>query len=83
MRVFGTLAHSPCARISRSRGILGALPLTGVKCVDRIITDYCVLDVTPRGLKLTELAPGVTAEQVQSLTEPRIIVEGQIKQIAA
>jgi 3-oxoacid CoA-transferase subunit B len=50
-----------------------SLPLTGVKCVDRIITDYCVLDVTPEGLKLVELAPGVTLEQVQEMTEPRII----------
>jgi 3-oxoacid CoA-transferase subunit B len=50
------------------------LPLTGVKCVDRIITDYCVLDVTEEGLKLIELAPGVTAEQVQELTEPKLII---------
>src|SRR6266849_7109584 len=45
------------------------LPLTGVRCVDRIITDYCVIDVTEDGLKLIEVAPGVTAEQVQELTE--------------
>ncbi len=44
------------------------LPLTGVQVVDRIITDYCVLDVTPKGLKLVELAPGVTREQVQDMT---------------
>ncbi len=49
------------------------LPLTGVKCVDRIITDYCVLDVTPQGLKLVELAPGITREQVQEMTEPRLV----------
>src|SRR5216110_4060244 len=51
-----------------------ALPLTGVRCVDRIITDYCVLDVTKGGLKLVELAPGVTAEQVQEMTEPPVIL---------
>jgi 3-oxoacid CoA-transferase subunit B len=48
------------------------LPLTGVGVVNRIITDYCVLDVTPDGLKLVELAPGVTLEQVQAMTEPEI-----------
>jgi 3-oxoacid CoA-transferase subunit B len=44
------------------------LPLTGLGVVNRIITDLCVLDVTPEGLKLVELAPGVTKEQVQERT---------------
>lgn len=60
-----------------------ALPLTGVRCVDRIITDYCVLDVREDGLHLLEVAPGVTPEQVQELTEPRLIIEGTIPTIAA
>ena len=59
-----------------------SLPLTGVACVDRIITDYCVLDVTENGLRLVELAPGVTAEQVQSMTEPKLIVDGEIPTIS-
>jgi 3-oxoacid CoA-transferase subunit B len=58
------------------------LPLTGVKCVDRIITDYCVLDVTPEGLRLIEVAPGVTAEQVQSMTEPKLIVDANLQEIS-
>jgi len=44
------------------------LPLTGVAVVDRIITDLGVMDVTPEGLKLVELAPGVSREQIQSKT---------------
>ena len=58
-----------------------SLPLTGVACVDRIITDYCVLDVTDAGLRLLELAPGVSLEQVQEMTEPRLIVEGRVEEI--
>jgi 3-oxoacid CoA-transferase subunit B len=44
------------------------LPLTGVGVVDRIITDLGVMDVTPEGLKLIELAPGVSREDIQSKT---------------
>ena len=44
------------------------LPLTGVGVVDRVITDLGVMDVTPEGLKIVELAPGVTREFIQSKT---------------
>jgi 3-oxoacid CoA-transferase subunit B len=44
------------------------LPLTGVGVVDRIITDLAVMDVTPGGLKVVELAPGVTLAHLQSKT---------------
>jgi len=60
-----------------------ALPLTGVGCVNRIITDYCVIDVTPEGLRLIELAPGITAAEVQQLTEPKLIVGDDVREIAA
>jgi 3-oxoacid CoA-transferase subunit B len=58
------------------------LPLTGVGVVNRIITDYCVLDVTPEGLKLIELAPDVTPEQVQELTEPKVAIANDVKTMA-
>jgi len=57
-------------------------PLTGVHCVDRIITDHCVLDVTPAGLVLRELAPGVTVEELQSITKPHLIVDRKVGRIA-
>jgi 3-oxoacid CoA-transferase subunit B len=57
------------------------LPLTGVACVNRIITDYAVMDVTPEGLKLIEVAPGVTTDDVQAMTEPKLIL-GDVKEIA-
>jgi 3-oxoacid CoA-transferase subunit B len=58
------------------------LPLTGVGCVNRVITDYCVIDITPVGPRLIELAPGTTAEQVQEMTGPKLIVSDDLKEIA-
>src|ERR1044071_9839106 len=58
-----------------------SLPLTGVACVDRIITDYCVLDVTEKGLRLVELAPGGTTEQGQAMTGPQRILGGEVPTI--
>ena len=57
------------------------LPLTGVRCVNRIITDYAVIDVTAEGLELVEVAPGVTAEQVQEITGPKLIMRRAPKSI--
>ncbi|HUX38344.1 MAG TPA: 3-oxoacid CoA-transferase subunit B [Rectinemataceae bacterium] len=54
------------------------LPLTGVGCVQRIISDYAVMDVTPKGLKLVEIAPGLTVAELQAKTEATLIVEGEV-----
>ncbi len=50
-----------------------SLPLTGERCVHRIITERCVLDVTPAGLRVVELLPGWNQEQVAAATEPDLI----------
>ncbi|HXL22583.1 MAG TPA: CoA transferase subunit B [Candidatus Dormibacteraeota bacterium] len=51
-----------------------SLPLTGVECVDHIVTELALIDVTPEGLVLRELAPDATFEEVQGGTEPKLIV---------
>jgi len=55
-----------------------SLPLTALGAVRRIVTELCVLDVTPKGLVLRELAPGVTVEDVRAQTEPPVHVEGPV-----
>ena len=59
------------------------LPLTGPEVVDTIVTEMCVIDVTDRGLQLKEIRPGLSVEDVQRLTEPRLLVEGEVKTMEA
>jgi 3-oxoacid CoA-transferase subunit B len=56
--------------------------LTAPRCVSTVITDIAVMDVTPDGLVLKEVAPGWTAEEVQKLTEPKLIVSPNLKEMA-
>jgi 3-oxoacid CoA-transferase subunit B len=59
-----------------------SLPLTGKNVVNRIITDRAVLDVTPAGLELVEIAEGYTPEEIQACTEPKLIVSPNLKTIS-
>jgi 3-oxoacid CoA-transferase subunit B len=55
------------------------LPLTGVKVVDTIVTEMACIRVTPTGLVLEEVAPGLTADDVQRATEPTLILSPTLK----
>lgn len=57
------------------------LPLTGVNCVKRVVTEFAVMDVTPEGFKLLERAPGVSVEDIVKATEANLIVEGEIPEM--
>jgi len=56
-------------------------PLTGVECTDTVVTDLAVIDVTPEGLVLREVAPGWSPEEVQAATEARLMVRGKVPEM--
>jgi len=58
-----------------------SLPLTGVHCVNMIVTELAVLEITARGLMLVERAPGVSVEEIKKATEARLIVEGDVPEM--
>jgi 3-oxoacid CoA-transferase subunit B len=57
------------------------LPLTGVRCVKKIVSDLAVLDITPQGFKLLERAPGVSVEEIKSKTAGKLIIDGDIPEM--
>jgi 3-oxoacid CoA-transferase subunit B len=58
-----------------------SLPLTGVGCVKKVVTELAVLEVTPKGFKLLERAPGVSVEHIIASTEATLIIEGDIPEM--
>ena len=57
------------------------LPLTGVKCVKRIVTDLAVLDITSEGFRLLERAPGVSVDEIRSRTAGKLTIDGEIPEM--
>jgi 3-oxoacid CoA-transferase B subunit len=58
------------------------LPLTGIKCVEKIVTELAVLDVLPQGgFRLLERAPGISVEQIKNATEGKLIIDGDIPEM--
>jgi 3-oxoacid CoA-transferase subunit B len=57
------------------------LPLTGIKCVKKIVTDLAVLEVTQQGFKLIERAPGVTVDEIKQKTAGKLVIDGEVPEI--
>jgi 3-oxoacid CoA-transferase subunit B len=59
-----------------------SLPLTGVKCVKKVVTDLAVLDIVPGGFLLLERAPGVSVEEIRAKTAGRLVIPGEVPEMA-
>jgi 3-oxoacid CoA-transferase subunit B len=58
-----------------------SLPLTGVKCVKKVVTDLAVLDIVPGGFLLLERAPGVSVEEIRAKTAGRLVIPGEVPEM--
>jgi 3-oxoacid CoA-transferase subunit B len=59
-----------------------SLPLTGVRCVKKVVSDLAVLDITEGGFRLLERAPGISVEEIKSKTAGKLVVEGDIPEMS-
>ncbi|MFV0604293.1 MAG: CoA transferase subunit B [Niabella sp.] len=76
------VAMQHCSKDGKSKLLKKcALPLTGIRCVKKIVTDLAVLEVTNEGFVLLEHAPGVTVEEIQKATEGKLVIKGNVKEI--
>jgi 3-oxoacid CoA-transferase subunit B len=58
------------------------LPITGVNCVKKVVTNLAVLEITDKGFQLLERAPGVSVEEIKNATDADLIIEGNIPEMA-
>lgn len=58
------------------------LPLTGVHCIKKVVTELAVMEITPKGFQLLERAPGVSVEEIIASTEADLIIEGEIPEMS-
>ena len=77
------VAMQHCSKDGKSKLLKHCqLPITGVKCVNKIITDLAVMDILPEGgFKLLERAPGVSLEEIKEKTEGKLVIKGEIPEI--
>ena len=59
-----------------------SLPITGVKCVKKIVSDLAVLDITPNGFQLLERAPGVSIDEIKAKTAGKLVIAGEVPEIS-
>lgn len=77
------VAMQHCSKDGKSKLLKDcSLPITGLKCVKKIVSDLAVLDVTDKGFKLLERAPGVSTEYIKQVTEGALMAEGEIPEMS-
>jgi 3-oxoacid CoA-transferase subunit B len=77
------VAMQHCSREGTSKLLKKCtLPITGIKCVTKIVSDLAVLDILPQGgFKLLERAPGVSVEEIKNATTGKLIIQGEIPEM--
>ncbi|WP_194776900.1 3-oxoacid CoA-transferase subunit B [Pararhodonellum marinum] len=77
------VAMQHCSKDGKSKLLKTcSLPITGIKCVKKVVTDLAVLKILPEGgFKLLERAPGISVEEIRSKTEGRLVVEGEVPEM--
>ena len=76
------VAMQHCSKDGKSKLLKScSLPLTGIRCVQKIVSDLAVLEITPQGFVLLERAPGVSVEYIKERTEGRMEIRGEVPEI--